>query len=57
MDIPLLGNLFKSNSVNDSNSELVIFLTPTIDDTMSIGDAHIDPTLLVKSPLDDQPTP
>jgi general secretion pathway protein D len=29
-DIPLLGNLFKRQSKNDSSTELLIFLTPTI---------------------------
>ncbi len=30
MDIPLLGNLFKSNSKSKSKSELLIFITPRI---------------------------
>ena len=42
-DIPILGNLFKSTSISDHNNELVIFLTPTIDDTAGVT---IDPALL-----------
>jgi len=30
--IPILGWLFSSNSKNDKNNELVIFITPTVDD-------------------------
>jgi type IV pilus assembly protein PilQ len=29
-DIPLLGWLFKTNRTNDSRTELLIFLTPTV---------------------------
>ncbi len=53
-DIPILGNLFKSNAITDNNNELVIFLTPTIDDSgnISLSADGADPALLVKSPLD-----
>ena len=56
-DIPILGWLFKSNSVSDINNELVIFLTPTIDESggVSVNAANVDPALLVKSPLDPEP--
>jgi len=60
-DIPILGWLFKSNSFVDQNNELVIFLTPTIDDSgnISVSAGSIDPALLVHSPLDPEiaPTP
>jgi type IV pilus assembly protein PilQ len=37
-DIPVLGNLFKSNSKTNDKSELLIFLTPRlIDESMSVG--------------------
>ncbi len=29
-DIPVLGNLFKNNSRNDTKAELLIFVTPRI---------------------------
>lgn len=35
-DIPVLGFFFRSSSVSDRNNELVIFITPTIDDPLSI---------------------
>ena len=52
-DIPLLGMLFKSHSVTDTNNELVIFLTPTIDDRVEgvAATATVDPALLVQSQL------
>ena len=40
-DIPILGLLFKSNSVNDINNELVIFLTPSIEDPKAANADHI----------------
>ena len=54
--IPILGWLFRSNSVSDTNSELVIFLTPTIDESSNINikTVGVDPALLVPSPLDPQ---
>lgn len=53
-DIPILGWLFKSNSVADLNNELVIFLTPTIDESSKqpLTPPGIDPALLVHSVLD-----
>lgn len=36
-DIPVLGWLFKSKSVNDSQTELLIFITPTIVKDKTIG--------------------
>ena len=34
-DIPLIGNLFRSRSINKTNSDLLVMVTPTIVDTMS----------------------
>src|ERR1017187_881127 len=34
-DIPLIGNLFRSHSVNKTNSDLLVMVTPTIVDTLS----------------------
>jgi pilus assembly protein CpaC len=34
-DIPLIGNLFRSKSLNKTNSDLLVMVTPTIVDTMS----------------------
>ena len=34
-DIPILGELFKSRSVNRTNSELIVLVTPTIVDPVS----------------------
>lgn len=37
-DLPVLGNLFKSNSKTDEKSELLIFLTPRlIDENIAVG--------------------
>ena len=56
-DIPILGWLFKNSAVIDTNNELVIFLTPTIDESgnISVSTANVDPALLVHSPLDPEP--
>lgn len=35
MDIPILGELFKSDTFRDNKSELVIFVTPTVFDAQS----------------------
>jgi len=53
-DIPLLGWLFKSTSITDLNNELVIFLTPTVDEAgnVSVVTAGVDPALLLHSTLD-----
>ncbi len=32
-DLPILGQLFKSRSINKTNSELIVIVTPTIVDT------------------------
>ena len=42
-DIPILGLLFKSKSVQDTNDELVIFLTPSIQDPKAYS---VDPTVM-----------
>jgi pilus assembly protein CpaC len=34
-DIPILGELFKSRSVNKTNTELIVFVTPTIVDPVN----------------------
>jgi pilus assembly protein CpaC len=34
-DIPILGNLFKSRSLNQTNSELLVMVTPVLVDTLS----------------------
>jgi pilus assembly protein CpaC len=36
-DIPILGNLFRSRSINRSNSELVVLVTPRIVDPSRVG--------------------
>ena len=47
-DIPILGELFKSRSVNKTNSELIVLVTPTIVDPVSMGmppsdlEPHVD---------------
>ena len=33
-DIPILGELFKSRSVNRSNTELLVLVTPTVVDSI-----------------------
>lgn len=46
-DIPILGLLFKSKTVNKTNSELVVIVTPSIVDPAS---APIEPPQLPKGP-------
>ena len=36
-DIPILGNLFRSHSINRSNSELLVLVTPRIVDPIKLG--------------------
>jgi len=36
-DIPILGNLFRSHSMNRSNSELLVLVTPRIVDPVKLG--------------------
>jgi pilus assembly protein CpaC len=38
-DIPILGQLFKSRSINKTNSELLVIVTPTIVDPLTIAGA------------------
>ncbi len=52
MDIPLIGALFRSSSVNDSNNELVIFLTPTIDEALSPEDRKIATAKEISAAMD-----
>jgi pilus assembly protein CpaC len=34
-DIPILGNLFRSKSINQTNSELLVMVTPVLVDPLS----------------------
>jgi type IV pilus assembly protein PilQ len=57
-DLPILGWLFRTTTAADTNNELVIFLTPTIDDSGTITVASgVDPASLVRSPLDPMVAP
>jgi pilus assembly protein CpaC len=47
-DIPILGQLFRSRSINRTNSELIVIVTPTIIDPSS---EDIAPPVLPKAPL------
>jgi pilus assembly protein CpaC len=47
-DIPILGQLFRSKSVNKSNTELLVIVTPTIVDPAAAATA---PPELPKAPI------
>ena len=47
-DIPILGQLFRSKSFNRSNTELLVFVTPTIVDPLS---AQMTPPEKLKMPV------
>jgi pilus assembly protein CpaC len=42
-DIPILGELFKSRSVNRTNSELIVLVTPTIVDPLGTPEETVTP--------------
>jgi pilus assembly protein CpaC len=47
-DLPILGQLFRSRSINKSNSELIVIVTPTIIDP---GAEPMEPPELPKMPI------
>ncbi len=51
-DIPILGQLFRSRSVNKTNSELVVIVTPTIVDPAAAPTAAPELPKLPIAPLD-----
>jgi pilus assembly protein CpaC len=46
-DIPILGKLFQSRSLNKSNSELLVIVTPRIVQAQSLADMPKGPTFPV----------
>ena len=53
-DIPVLGQLFRSRSVNTLNSELVVIITPTIVDPAAEPTAAPELPRMPIAPLDEQ---
>jgi len=51
-DIPILGLLFRSKSINKTNSELVVIVTPSVVDPASADNAPPDLPKLPAKPLD-----
>lgn len=53
-DIPIIGQLFRSKSVNKTNSELVVMVTPLIVDPAGGQVAPPETPKMPKAPLDDK---
>jgi pilus assembly protein CpaC len=58
-DIPILGQFFRSRSINKSNNELLVFVTPHIVDPIHVATAApVEPKLVVpfleKKPFDEK---
>ena len=51
-DIPILGLLFRSKSINKTNSELVVIVTPSVVDPASADNAQPELPKLPAKPLD-----
>jgi pilus assembly protein CpaC len=47
--IPILGELFKSKSINHSRTDLIVVVTPEIVDPVSEATAYAEPTIPVQS--------
>jgi pilus assembly protein CpaC len=53
-DIPILGQLFRSRSVNQTNSELIVIVTPFIVDPAAAPTAAPEPPKMPIAPLGDK---
>jgi pilus assembly protein CpaC len=53
-DLPVIGQLFKSRSVNKTNSELIVIVTPTIVDPAAAPTAGPESPKMPIAPLDQQ---
>ncbi len=51
-DLPILGQLFKSRSINKTNSELIVIVTPTIVDTGAAATAAPELPKMPVAPLE-----
>lgn len=54
-DVPVLGEFFKSRSVNKTNSELIVIVTPTIVDPAAVTTPEAEIPKMPIAPLDVKP--